>query len=150
MVNPLVDETKGPFVAVAALCENVIEDKHGVLSLIRVVDEFTITAQGPDVPDALPEGRLQVKLVISLKSGSAKGRHKLQIVPWLPSGQLGNPLATVPLNLDGGHRGQNVIMDLHYEVKDEGTHWLNVVLNDDQVLTRIPLHVKYQPMPTPR
>jgi len=34
-------ENTGPFVSVAAFCENVIEDKSGVLSLIRVVDRLT-------------------------------------------------------------------------------------------------------------
>ena len=44
----------GPYLITAAFCEQVIEDKSGVLSLIRIVDRMYITAQGPNAPDEMP------------------------------------------------------------------------------------------------
>lgn len=144
----MIGNRTGPFVATAVFCENVIEDKSGVLSLIRIIDRFTITAQGPDVSERLPAGQVNMMCVITLKSGEAKGRHKLEIVPWLPSGQRQDVLVSIPLNLEGGDKGQNVVMNLQYGVEQEGTHWFEVILNEDQILTRMPLTVVYQPMQT--
>lgn len=139
---------KGPHIQLAAFCENVIEDRSGVLSLIRVVDQWTISAQGPTVPDHLPPGMIAIKCIITLKSGEARGRQKLELVPELPSGQRMDPVASVPVNLEGGHRGTNIVMDLQYQVEQEGTHWFDVILNENQLLTRMPLTVIYQPMQT--
>lgn len=138
----------GPYVALAVFCEYVIEDKYSVLSVIRIIDTFTISAQGPNVAEQLPHGQIQVKCVIALKSGDAKGRHRLSIIPHLPSGQQGHDLATVPVVFEGDNRGNNIIIDLNYPVEYEGVHWFHVVLNDDQILTKMPLNVIYQPMRT--
>ena len=139
---------KGPHIQLAAFCETVIEDRSGVLSLIRVIDQWTLSAQGPVVPEHLPSGQLGLTCVITLKSGEARGRHKLELVPELPSGQRLDAIATVPVNLEGGHRGNNLVMNLQYEVSQEGTHWFDVILNDNQLLTRMPLTVIYQPIQT--
>jgi hypothetical protein len=144
----VMGQKHGPYVALAVFCENVIEDKSGVLSVIRVIDTFTLLAQGPNVPEQLPQGQIQVKCVVALKSGDAKGRHRLSIVPHLPSGQQGHDLATVPVVFEGENRGNNIIIDLNYSVEHEGVHWFHVVLNDDQILTKMPLNVIYQPMRT--
>ena len=45
---------RGPYLSIAAFCEQTIDDKSNVLSLIRVVDRMTVTGQGPDVPDEMP------------------------------------------------------------------------------------------------
>lgn len=44
---------EGPYIQMAAFCQQVIEDKTGVLSLIHVIDTLTHTAAGPDAPDEM-------------------------------------------------------------------------------------------------
>jgi hypothetical protein len=44
----------GPYVQAACICENVIEDKVGSFSLIRVIDTLTTSAMGGVVPHEMP------------------------------------------------------------------------------------------------
>jgi len=41
----------------------------------------------PDAPEDMPQFTYTLKLVIMLKSGAARGRHELKVVPELPSGE---------------------------------------------------------------
>ena len=54
-------ESSGPYLAAAVLCEKVLQEKDGVLSAIRLVDRFIITASGTQ-----PPGRKQPRLLILL------------------------------------------------------------------------------------
>ena len=77
---------RGPYLSVAAFCEQVIEDKSGVLSLIRIVDRLNVAVQGPDAPPEMPPSNFNWTLVLTLKSGDARGSAEVKIVPELPSG----------------------------------------------------------------
>ena len=132
---------QGPYVQMAGLCEQVIEDKNGVLSLIRVVDTITHTATGPDAPAEMPPVVYPLKMVIMLKSGRAKGRHELKLVPELPSGESKPPLVR-SIQLEGEERGVNRIIHMQFTFELEGLYWFNVYF-DDSMLTRVPLRVKY-------
>ncbi len=50
---PMVFE-QGPYLTVAALCDKALQEKDGVISLIRVVDKLTSSAVGPDAPEQMP------------------------------------------------------------------------------------------------
>ena len=71
---------KGPYLQIAAFCEQVIEDKRGMLSLINVVDRTTHSRGGPQAPEEMPAFDLNWKLVLSLKSGEARGSYPVRIV----------------------------------------------------------------------
>ena len=131
----------GPYVQAATFCDTVIEDKSGALSLIRLVDRVTHTVHGPGAPAEMPEVHYPLKLVLMLKSGLARGRHELKIVPELPSAELKQPFTT-SVHFEGEERGQNIIMDISFPFKMEGVHWFNVYL-DDTLLTKVPLRVMY-------
>ncbi len=75
----------GPYIQAAAFCENVIEDKTGVLSLIHLIDTLTHTVGGPEPPAEMPSVPWHMKLVLRLKAGRARDRHEIKIVPELPS-----------------------------------------------------------------
>lgn len=68
----------GPWLQTAVFCENVIEDREGVLSLIRVVDRVIIQAVGGTPPTEMPETEHQLRLAVMLKSGEARGRYTLR------------------------------------------------------------------------
>ena len=131
----------GPFVQVACFCEMVLEDKTGVLTLIRVIDTITQTAAGPNPPEDMPPMSFNTRLVIMLKSGEARGRSTLKVVPQLPTGATKSPI-DITVYFDGDERGQNVITNMTFVCEMEGLYWFNLYI-DNEKLTAIPLRVKY-------
>jgi hypothetical protein len=132
---------QGPFIQAAALCEQVIEDKTGVLSLIRIVDTITHTEARPDAPIDMPPVTYPLKMVIMLKSGRSRGRHELKISPELPSGEIKQTF-TRSIQLEGEERGANNIINMLFTFTMEGLYWFNIYL-DDSLLARIPMRIKY-------
>ena len=132
---------QGPYIQMAGLCEQVIEDKTGALSLIRIIDTITHTEARPDAPAEMPPVPYPMKMVIMLKAGRARGRHELKIIPELPSGEVKPPLVR-SVQMEGEERGVNNIINMVFTFTMEGLYWFNIYL-DDSLLTRIPLRVKY-------
>lgn len=131
----------GPYIQAATFCENVIEDKTGVLSLIRVIDTLTHTASGPEPPGEMPPIQWKMKLVIMLKPGQARGRSEVKVVPQPPSGETG-PSIIYSLYFETEDRGANLVLDVAYTFTMEGLYWFVVYL-DDAFFTKIPFRVKY-------
>ena len=76
----------GPHLAAALLCERVITESDGVLSIIRVVDRVTQTASGTDPPETMPPLSIDnLSMVLSLKPDKARGRFQLRLVMNEPS-----------------------------------------------------------------
>ena len=138
---------QGPYIQMAGLCEQVIEDKTGVLSLIRIIDTITHTEARADAPINMPPVTYPMKMVIMLKSGRARGRHELKIIPELPSGEVKPPL-TRSIQLEGEERGANNIINMLFTFTMEGLYWFTIYL-DDSLLTRIPMRIKYNRIITP-
>jgi len=132
---------QGPYIQMAGICEQVIEDKTGALSLIRIIDTITHTEARPDAPTEMPPVTYPMKMVIMLKAGRARGRHELKIVPQLPSGETKTPLIR-SVQMEGEERGFNNIINMLFTFTMEGLYWFNIYL-DDSLLTRIPLRIKY-------
>lgn len=139
---------RGPYLIIAAFCEQVIEDKSGVLSLIRVVDRMNVTAQGPTAPDEMPSAMLNWFLVLSMKSGEARGSHTVKIEPELPSGIRLEPMM-LSVHLEGGSRGHNVVSRVNMKLEMPGLYWFRILF-DDQSLTQIPVEVIYSRIVTPQ
>lgn len=132
---------RGPYVQIAALCEYALHEADGVLSLVRLIDVITHTERGPSPPAEMPEFHFPLNLVITLKSGAARGRHDITIVPQQPSGETLRPI-TLSVNMEGEGRGVNVYSRIDIPYKLEGLHWFNVLF-DSKPITRIPLEVRY-------
>jgi len=132
---------KGPYLMLAAFCELVIEDKSGVLSLIRIVDRMHITTQGPTAPEQMPPATLNWFLVLTLKSGDARGTLPVKIEPELPSGIKAPPL-TLSAYFEGGSRGVNMISRLNMKLEMPGIYWFWIYVNDI-FFTKIPVEVIY-------
>lgn len=137
---------RGPFLQVAALCEKVLREADGVVSLIRLVDRVTNTVQGQNAPDEMPEVRYPLTLVVSLKAGVARGRHDVTITPELPSGETMPPI-TMAVQMEGDARGVNLIAQIDIPYRLEGLYWFNIRF-DQTPLTRIPFEVQYARLST--
>lgn len=138
---------RGPWLATAAICENVLTDKDNVLSLVRLVDRFTVRAETMigDKPVEIEPQKipLSFQLVITLKGG--KGKHVLKLVPSLPSGDS-PPILSKPFEMPKTAGGQHSNMNLHIGVSlmaVPGQNWIDVFL-DDALLTRIPFQVAFR------
>lgn len=132
---------QGPFIQAAALCENVIEDKTGALSLIRIIDTINHRVAKPDAPFEMPPVTYPLKMVIMLKSGRARGRHEISITPELPSGEFKSSIPK-SIHLDGEERGINTVINMVFTFTMEGLYWFNIYF-DDSLLARIPLRIRY-------
>lgn len=135
----------GPYVQLATLCEKVLQEADGVLSIIRVIDRIIVTAQGSEVPTELPQSNLELTLVVTLKSDDARGRHPVSLRIQQPS-SVYLPERTFDVMFEGEERGVNLILRLQLEAV-EGLYWFEVAVNQ-QLLTRVPLRVMYQRVPT--
>jgi hypothetical protein len=138
----------GPYVQLAAVCDKVLQEADGTLSLIRVIDRFTVTAHGPgpgELPAELPEGNLDVTLVVALKADDARGRYPISLRIQQPSGAY-LPERSFDAMFEGGERGVNLILRLQLEAL-EGLYWFDVSMNE-RLLTRVPLRIIYQRIPS--
>jgi hypothetical protein len=134
--------SSGPHIQVAAICENVLQEPNGVLSLIRIIDRIMISAT-PGAPASMPTTQFHFKAVISLKSDSARGRSMVGLRPQKPSGIYLNEVAS-PVLFEGEDRGNNLIIDLNLEFDEEGLYWFDVLI-DGRIVTRMPLRIVYAP-----
>lgn len=139
---------QGPYLQVACFCESVLQEQDGVMSLIRIVDTVTHTAVGADPPDDLPPFTHRLKLVVTVKSGDARGRFNLRITPVEPSG-LQREAINLSGHHEGGERGQNFVADVNYTYTQEGVYWFRVEIDED-FLTAVPLRIRYQRVTTGR
>lgn len=142
----------GPYVAVAAACEKVLQEQDGVLSLIRLIDRLIINAAGPEAPDEMPPVPVQFTLVLVMKAGGARGRYSIHLTMEAPSGEKMAMELNLPLVMEGEDRGVNLVIPVGIAVEQEGLYWFDVYLADprvpdheEELLTRVPLRVVYQP-----
>src|SRR5687768_9914206 len=129
---------KEPFVQAALVCENVLQDKDNVISVIRMVDRFRV--QIP--PDAPPNVRpaIEFKLLLSLKSGAITGKSTVAFEGRSPSGKH-SEFGESEIVLNGGEHGVNVIANVTAAVEELGVHWIDVRWNGKS-LTQIPWAVE--------
>lgn len=150
--EPPVGRQGGPYVAVAAICERVLQEADGVLSAIRFVDRLMLGFAGPDAPDEMPPLPAQFTLLIAMKSGGARGRYGIHITMEAPSGERMPVELTLPLMLEGEDRGSNMVIPVGLTFEQEGLYWFDIYLDDplvpeqpEELLTRVPVRVVYQP-----
>ena len=132
---------QGPYLQMAVICERVLREQDGVLSVIRVIDRLTHTIVGTELPDPLPPVPYAVWFALAFKSGSARGRQTLKIVQEQPSG-LRKDLFEQSIMLEGEDRGTNFVAQVQMRFDEEGVHWFDVFLND-QFMTRMPFRLTY-------
>lgn len=143
-------DLQGPFIQLAAICEQVIEGKDGTLSLIRVIDMWTSVAVGHDAPASLPPFDLFARFVLGLKAGAARGRFTYRLEMSAPSG-LRIHLHSFDATFRGNPgEGVNIVSELRLPIAEEGLYWLDVIQQVPEIegsatlRSRAPLQVVYQ------
>lgn len=132
----------GPYLNAALLCENILQEQDGTLSIIRMIDRITLTAPASSSPEALPPLPFSCNLLLAFKSGSAKGKSTVKLKIETPSG-IKLPEQLLPVLFEGDDRGVNLNLALNIVIDQEGVYWFEILL-EDEFLTRVPLRVLYQ------
>ncbi len=135
-----MEQPLAPDLRIAALCERVLEEKDGSLSLIRLIDRLVITAEGTDLPKELPPGQVPLTALMSWISGL--GNYEAKIRVNFPDGNSFET-PTLPFYLDSLDKVQNHIVRLVLPVKRQGIYRFNFMLGDE-IKRTIPLRVIYQ------
>lgn len=136
----------GPHVQLAAFCEKVLQEGDGVLSLIRVIDRVILTTNAAGAPAELPEGGVvSARLVVSLKADDAQGRYPIIIRAQAPSGAY-LPDQSFDATFERDERGVNLLLDMALPAV-EGLYWFEILV-DEKLLTRVPLRIMYQRVPS--
>ncbi len=138
----MTTENSGPYLNAAVICEKVLQEKDETLSVIRMIDRFNVTVSALGSPENLPPIPLNLTVLISLKSGKARGRSTVKLRIESPSG-LKLPDQLLPVLFEGEDRGVNLVMNLNLVIDQEGVYWFDVLL-EEKLLTRMPLRTVYQ------
>ncbi len=141
-----MDAPTGPYLIQACLCEKVINEVDGVVSLIRIVDRITHGESGPNPPAQMPPVAFPLTLFLNLKPGRTKGGHQIRVRLRLPDGST-SLVGNLPISFDGGEdQGANMQMDLQGPYLLAGLYWFEIYWNrvaDEALLTRVPLRLVY-------
>ena len=129
-----------PRLKVGALCERVLEERDGVISIIRLIDRLIITFQGKDVPKELPPGLSEVTAVMCWVSGL--GDYEAKVKVKTPDNEIIES-GTLPFRLDSLESVHNQIVKMTIPIRVPGHYWFEFILNEE-VRGRVPLHVIYQ------
>lgn len=135
-----------PYAVVATFCENVIEGKDGTLSLIRVVDNITVTL-GPD-HERYPPLVAHAVLATILRSGEAQGLYTLKFILRPPSGEE-RQSPDMPIEFTGEERGINIRAEFVFPVTMPGLYWVDLMV-DGEKLTSVPLRLIVQTQTHPQ
>ena len=143
MTESLSTFDTGPYLQAALFCEQVLDEKDNVKSVIRIVDRLVVQATGPDAPGQMPEIRHQLVGLLSFKSGEAIGPVPIKVTITSPSGLTSQiPVWHGTVNFEGGTRGYNLTMRIQTLFKNQGPYWFNVYVGD-RLATRMPFEVIY-------
>ncbi len=131
----------GPYLKAALFCDQVIEGKDGVLSLIRVVDRLTTVASGPGAPKDMTPVTHPLLAVIMLSSGSARGPEEVRLEMERPDGQR-KDVWTGTVHMEGEDKGQNLVLNFPTTFELAGLYWFNLYMGD-HLLTKMPFRLMY-------
>jgi hypothetical protein len=138
MMFPAMSIQGGPYLQAALLCEKALQETDGVISVIRIVDRWTVSGPAED----MPQTAIQATMVLMFKSGFHRGPGRLTITPTSPRNAT-LPAIEVPVQFEGDEdRGVNVVIPMAFPVEEPGVYWFGVAL-DGQTVSHIPLRVIY-------
>ncbi|HEY0547052.1 MAG TPA: hypothetical protein VGC91_16865 [Pyrinomonadaceae bacterium] len=140
----MIENKEKPYLSIAAICQQVLQEKDEVLSGIRFIDTLTLTTQGDNPPEALPPFAIGVSAIVAFKSGLARGKRNVSIALYSPNGEKLTSTAPQTVIFQEDHQGVNIIMRMEVVTKLEGLYWFDVLM-DEELVTRMPLRIIYAP-----
>jgi hypothetical protein len=140
-------EHSGPYLQMAVLCQAVLQEQSGQISLIRITDSLGLAGPAKEMQ---PQP-LMLHMVVTFRAGFAHGKYSVKVVGNSPSHTEFEVGEQSPY-FEGEDRGVNVVFLTNLMLQEEGVYWFDVLLQDTFV-TRVPLRIVYQqvaqPLPFP-
>ncbi len=131
----------GPYIQVAGMCEKVLREADGMLSVIRFVDSITHTESGANPPVKMPELKYPLTLVLALKAGNLTGTHEITLIAENPERKTLPPIKRIA-EIVGDIRAITMVINVRVTYTLEGQYFFNVMF-DGKPLTKIPLLIIY-------
>jgi len=133
-----------PYLSFAFLCQQVLIEKDGAHSFIRIIDRLTHAEHGPAAPPEMPAFKYSLVLALGFRAGSARGNNEIRVALERPSGITETLPFTLPVHFEGEERGAFFTVNLpDMEFPDQGLYWFIIRLSG-QFVTRVPLRIVYQ------
>jgi hypothetical protein len=153
-------EIQAPFLASAVLCEKVLEEKDGTMTVVRIINRLYLMVartnergQESEPHDQPSPGDLGFPLpltaFISFRAIEPTGSHDLRVVAHSPTGKI-HEMGTYRSAVQFKQSNQmfNLVLRLGLQAREEGLYWFDVLL-DDRTVTRMPLQIVFgHPPPT--
>ena len=134
-----------PYLSMATLCESVMHEENGILSLIRLIDVFYFTSDGHLPPDH--HMALVIKGLLQFRGGPETFIINLTI--YGPNEER-LVSATADVVLHGGAHSHSVRIEIPVAIKGEGLYRLDAFRENEQLAT-LPFQVRralHQPSPS--
>ncbi len=142
--------TLGPFLS-ALLCEKILEEKDGIKTAVRIIDQINRGAMGVGLspPSVMPSFEYPIGLLVRLKAGAARGMYQVNVRIVKPSNESAGEI-NHPVHLPGPEdSGIDIVLNAVLSIDQVGTWWFDIYLNDER-WTRVPLRVVYLPQTVKR
>jgi hypothetical protein len=137
-------DRSGPHLQAALIAERVLQEQDGVITPVRVIDRVMI----PILPGGERPAPEKLFLLVTLKSGGARGSYTVQVklespvgteIPFIPPGTV---------FLEGEERGVALIVPFAFTPEEQGLYWFDVYFENER-LTRVPLRAIFQRVQPP-
>jgi hypothetical protein len=132
--------SRGPYLVLAGFFEAVVEEKSGILTLVRLIDKIAISTNHPGIT-RLPPIPLSTHLVVSFRGQELEGSGVVSIQPSKPSGEA-LPKRDIPFVYDKP-TGMNLNIAIEMLADQEGYYWFDIFL-DGELITRTPLQIAFE------
>ena len=139
------DPTLGPFLN-ALLCEKILEEKDGIKTAVRIIDQVNRSAvgMGQAPPSVMDEFVFPVALLIRLKAGVARGMVSVKVKIIRPNNTTAGDL-THPVHLPGpDDSGVDIVLNVQLKIDQVGAWWFDIYV-DELRWMRVPLRIVYLP-----
>ena len=133
-----------PWVQVAVLCQTALVENTGHLTVVRIVDRITL----PGITAELQPTPVQLTMAIVLKSDQMQGNYPIKIRCTSPNGTVTSGVE-MPFLFEGNDRGVQVVLPMGMIATEQGVYWFDILIENEIVLTRVPLRVIYQRVQMP-
>jgi hypothetical protein len=134
------DLSRGPYVQAAVLCDHVVPEKGGRVTIVGLMDRVVVRSAEASSGTQIGPTTVSCHAVVILKTGSRPGNYKLRLVLKSPSRKkLREFSVDVTLPNEEDH-GINVVMPIRFSASEEGVYWFEVRL-DDEPLTKTSLRL---------
>jgi hypothetical protein len=134
----------GPHLSAALFCDQILEEKEGTLSAIRIVDTLTLR-----IPQSTPTGQkvpVEVWMLLMVKSGDSPGKHEVRVDMLSPTGRLNRGKPQVYDLSEQPYGGINLRLMVTIAVKKGGVFWAKTYL-DGKLIANTPLYIIVERIP---